>query len=49
MERRLATGADPDPMETLMRPNNRKEIPAMMAQLRRVMAELRDMDGKIPA
>jgi hypothetical protein len=36
-------------METLMRPNNRMEIPAMMAQLRRVMAELRDLDGQIPA
>jgi hypothetical protein len=36
-------------METHMRPNDRNQIPAMMAQLRRVMAELRNMDGQIPA
>lgn len=39
----------PGPMETPMRANDRTEIPAMIAQLRRVMAELRNLDGKIPA
>ena len=32
-----------------MPPSNRDEIPALLDKLRRVMEELRDLDGQIPA